>query len=209
MHPAVTPSPTSISPWHRSSPVVTRSLRERLHGHVGRVVWLTGLSGSGKSTLAQAFEAVLHSQGLRSYVLDGDQLRHGLNRDLGFNEADRTENIRRAAEVARMFVDAGVIVITAFISPLRSQRDAARALFAPGDFLEVFVSAPLAVTEARDPKGLYRKARSGQLPQFTGIDAPYEPPLNPELVLPTHELAPDACVRRLMALLNTPSCLPT
>lgn len=205
MHPAVSPSPTSTSPWHPPSNLVTRELRERLHGHAGRVVWLTGLSGAGKSTLAQALETVLHSQGLRSYVLDGDQLRHGLNRDLGFSEADRTENIRRAAEVARLFVDAGVVVIAAFISPLRSQRDAARALFAQGDFLEVFVSAPLAVTEARDPKGLYRKARSGQLPQFTGIDAPYEPPLKPELVLPTHELTPDECVHRLVALLKTSS----
>jgi adenylylsulfate kinase len=178
-------------------------LHHALQGHAGRVLWLTGLSGAGKSTLANALEAALHAQGLRTYVLDGDQVRHGLNRDLGFSEAARNENIRRVAEVSRLFLDAGVIVIAAFIAPLRAQRDAVRALFAPGDFLEVFVSAPLEVTEARDPKGLYRKARSGQLPQFTGIDAPYEPPLAPELVLPTHELNPEECVCRLMALLQT------
>ncbi len=191
-------------PWPdpRAQPhPVTRAARERLQGHAGRVLWLTGLSGSGKTTLAHALEAALHAEGRRTYVLDGDQLRHGLNQDLGFGERDRDENLRRAAEVARLFVDAGVIVIAAFISPLRAQRDAARALFAPGDFLEVFIAAPLSVTEARDPKGLYRKARSGLLPQFTGISAPYEPPLAAELVLPTHEWPVQQCVERLLALL--------
>lgn len=184
---------------------VTRTQRERLNGHAGRVIWLTGLSGAGKSTLADALEAELHAQGRRTYVLDGDHLRNGLNRDLGFSEADRNENIRRVAEVARLFVDAGILVIAAFISPLRAQRDAARARFAPGDFLEVFVDAPLEVAEARDPKGLYRKARSGQLAHFTGIDAPYEPPMTPELVLPTHRLSPKQCVQHLMALLDATS----
>ncbi len=189
------------SDLHAQPLTVTRGARERLHGHAGRVLWLTGLSGAGKSTIANALEATLHARGRHTYLLDGDHLRHGLNRDLGFSEEDRTENVRRAAEVARLFVDAGTIVIAAFISPLRAQRDAARALFAPGDFLEVFVDAPLAVAEARDPKGLYRKARSGRLPQFTGIGAPYEPPLAPDLVLPTHEWPLDRCVERLLALL--------
>lgn len=189
---------------HATPLVVTRGQRERLHGHAGRALWLTGLSGAGKSTLANALEVALHAQGRRTYVLDGDHLRHGLNRDLGFSEPDRSENIRRVAEVARLFVDAGTIVIAAFISPLRMQREAARALFPPGDFLEVFVDTPLAVAEARDPKGLYRKARSGQLRQFTGVDAPYEPPLEADLVLPTHLLSPAQCVQRLMALLESP-----
>ena len=187
---------------HASPYAVTRTARERLQGHAGGVVWLTGLSGAGKTTIANALEVVLHAQGRRTFLLDGDHVRQGLNRDLGFSEADRNENIRRVAEVARLFVDAGIIVITAFIAPLRAQRDAARALFAPADFLEVFVDVPLAVAEERDPKGLYRKARSGMLPQFTGIDVPYEPPLAPELVLPTHEWPLDQCVARLLILLD-------
>ncbi len=203
-HPASAPPPTT-APLHAAPPTVTRAQRERLHGHAGRVVWLTGLSGAGKSTLANALEARLHAAGRRTYLLDGDHLRLGLNRDLGFSDADRGENVRRVAEVARLFVDAGVIVIAAFISPLRAQRDAARALFAPGDFVEIFVEAPLEVAEARDPKGLYRKARSGQLPQFTGIDAPYEPPLAPELVLPTHRWTVEQCVDHLAALLDVPA----
>lgn len=200
--PANSPPTASESLPLRGDHTITRAQREHLHGQTGRVVWLTGLSGAGKSTLANALEATLHAAGKRTYLLDGDHLRHGLNRDLGFSEADRDENIRRVAEVARLFVDAGLIVIAAFISPLRRQRDAARAVFAPGDFLEVFVDAPLAVTEARDPKGLYRKARNGQLPHFTGIDAPYEPPLTPELVLPTHELSVTQCVDQLVTLID-------
>lgn len=182
---------------------VTRSHREQLHGHAGRVVWLTGLSGAGKSTIASALESALHARGRHTYVLDGDHIRHGLNRDLGFGESDRTENIRRVAEVARLFVDAGIIVIAAFISPLRTQREAARALFAPGDFFEVYVDTPLAVAEARDPKGLYRKARSGHLQQFTGVDAPYEPPLDAQLVLPAHRWSPEQCVQALLSLLDS------
>lgn len=181
---------------------ITRTQREKLHGHAGRAIWLTGLSGAGKSTLATALEIALHAQGQRTYVLDGDHLRRGLNRGLGFDEADRNENIRRAAEVARLFVDAGVIVIAALISPLREQRNAARALFAPADFVEVFVDVPLAIAEQRDPKGLYRKARRGELPQFTGISSPYEPPIDPELVLPTHLWTQEQCVSRLLAFLN-------
>lgn len=180
---------------------MTRSEREQLGGHRARVVWLTGLSGAGKSTIANALERELHRQGKRTYILDGDNIRQGLNRDLGFSDADRAENIRRIAQVARLFVEAGVIVIVAFISPFRAERDAARALFGAGDFVEVFVDVPLAVAEQRDPKGLYRKARSGALPQFTGIDSPYEPPLAPELVLPTSLLTPAECVEKICAML--------
>ena len=198
------PSPAAVS-LHTQPFSVTRTQRVRLHGHAGRVLWLTGLSGAGKSTLANALEVALHAQGRHTYVLDGDHLRHGLNRDLGFGAQDRSENIRRVAEVARLFVEAGTIVIAAFISPLRAQRDAARALFAPVDFLEVFVDVPLAIAEGRDPKGLYRKARSGQLPDFTGISAPYEPPLAAELVVPTHLWSKEQCVARLVALLDAPT----
>lgn len=180
---------------------MTRVEREKLGGHAGRVVWLTGLSGAGKSTIANALERELNRQGKRTYILDGDNIRQGLNRDLGFSDADRAENIRRVAQVARLFVDAGVIVVVAFISPFRAERQAARELFAPGDFLEVFVDVPLALAEERDPKGLYRKARTGELRQFTGIDSPYEPPLAAELMLPTAELTPQECVQRICGLL--------
>ncbi|KRD46246.1 adenylyl-sulfate kinase [Acidovorax sp. Root275] len=186
---------------HAQALTVTRVEREKLGGHAGRVVWLTGLSGAGKSTIANALERELNRQGKRTYILDGDNIRQGLNRDLGFSDADRAENIRRVAQVARLFVDAGVIVVVAFISPFRAERQAARELFAPGDFLEVFVDVPLALAEERDPKGLYRKARTGELRQFTGIDSPYEPPLAAELMLPTAELTPQECVQRICGLL--------
>lgn len=200
------PSPASgIS----STPhLVTRAQREQLHGHAGRVVWLTGLSGAGKSTLATALVVALHAQGCRTVLLDGDHLRQGLNQDLGFSKGDRNENVRRVAEVARLFVDAGTIVIAALISPLRAQRRAARALFKPGDFLEVFVDVPLSVAEERDPKGLYRKARSGQLHQFTGISSPYEPPIAAELVIHTHLWSENQSVDSLLALLGM-SCSPS
>jgi len=149
------------------------------------VVWMTGLSGAGKSTIANRLQQRLHELRCHTYLLDGDNLRHGLNRDLGFSDADRVENIRRATEVARILVEAGVIVIAAFISPFRAERRAARDRFAPGEFVEVFVDTPLAVAEQRDPKGLYRKARAGQLPRFTGIDAPYEIPEHPEVRIDT------------------------
>lgn len=181
---------------------VTRGDRERRQGHRGQAVWLTGLSGAGKSTIANALEVQLHRAGRHTYVLDGDNIRQGLSRDLGFSDADRAENIRRVAEVARLFVDAGAIVIVAFISPFRAERAAARALFAAGDFLEVFVDVPLAVAERRDPKGLYRRARSGELRQFTGIDSPYEAPGAPELALPADRLDVEACVARIRELLH-------
>jgi bifunctional enzyme CysN/CysC len=160
---------------------VNREARARQKGQQGRVVWLTGLSGSGKSTIANLVEKRLHAAGRHTYILDGDNVRHGLNRDLGFTDADRVENIRRVAEVARLMVDAGLIVLVSFISPFRAERRMARELFAEGEFLEVFVDTPLAVAEARDVKGLYKKARDGQLKNFTGIDSPYEPPEHPEL----------------------------
>lgn len=173
---------------HRQAMAIDRSARAKLNGHRGKVLWFTGLSGSGKSTIADATEQELHSKGIRTYVLDGDNVRHGLNKDLGFTETDRIENIRRVAEVAKLMVDAGLVVLTAFISPFRSERDMARSLFEEGDFVEIFVDVPLSVAEERDPKGLYRKARQGELPNFTGIDSAYEPPTDAEVRLPSHEL---------------------
>jgi adenylylsulfate kinase len=172
--------------WHSGH--VERRDRERLLGQCGVTVWLTGLSGSGKSTLAVAAEKALVDAGRLAYVLDGDNIRHGLNKNLGFSPADRTENIRRIGEVAKLFTDAGVIVFTSFISPYRADRDAVRALFAPGDFLEVYVAATLETCEGRDVKGLYQKARAGEIPEFTGISAPYEAPASPELVIDTNRL---------------------
>jgi adenylylsulfate kinase len=169
--------------WHQG--VVTTKDRERLLGQKGIVIWFTGLSGSGKSTLAHAVEEQLFEKGHLSYVLDGDNIRHGLNKNLGFSPEDREENIRRIGEVSKLFTDAGVIAMTAFISPYRDDRDKARELVEEGRFIEVFVKVPLDVAESRDPKGLYKKARAGEIKEFTGIDAPYEEPLNPELVIDT------------------------
>jgi bifunctional enzyme CysN/CysC len=157
-------------------------------------LWLTGLPAAGKSTIANALERRLFAAGRHTYLLDGDDVRLGLNRDLGFSEADRIENIRRVTEVARLLVDAGLIVIVSFISPYRAQRDRARSLFEPGEFLEIFVDAPLEECERRDPKGLYAKARRGELTNFTGIDSPYEPPVSSEVHLRTTVQSPDECV---------------
>ena len=170
-------------------------------GQRGCVVWLTGLSGSGKSTLAAGLEAALVGAGRAAYVLDGDNLRHGLNSDLGFSPADRAENIRRAGEVAALFADAGLITITSFISPYRADRDVARAAVGAGRFLEVWLDTPLEVCEARDPKQLYRRARAGEIEEFTGVSAPYEPPPDPALVLDTSRLDLAAGVERLVGLL--------
>ena len=164
---------------------VDKLARQTLAGHRSGVVWMTGLSGAGKSTLANMLEKRLHARGLRTYLLDGDNVRHGLNKDLGFTAADRVENIRRIAEVAKLMVDAGLIVITAFISPFRAERRMARELMNPGEFIEVFVDTPLEVAERRDPKGLYGKARRGELKNFTGIDSPYEIPEKPEVRIDT------------------------
>ncbi|XP_021751405.1 adenylyl-sulfate kinase 3-like isoform X2 [Chenopodium quinoa] len=174
--------------WHECS--VNKHDRERLLQQKGCVIWITGLSGSGKSTLACALSHSLHSRGKLSYVLDGDNVRHGLNRNLSFGAEDRAENIRRVGEVAKLFADAGVICIASLISPYRKDRDACRALLPKGDFIEVFMDVPLQLCEARDPKGLYKLARAGKIKDFTGIDDPYERPLNCEIVL---EQKPDTC----------------
>ncbi|MFD7659500.1 adenylyl-sulfate kinase, partial [Actinosynnema sp. NPDC059797] len=178
--------------WHRTD--IDKRARTRLNGHRPCLVWLTGLSGAGKSTLANLLERRLHGLGKHTYILDGDNVRHGLNRDLGFSDADRVENVRRVAEVARLFVDAGLIVIAAFISPFREERDLARRLVGSDEFCEVFVDAPLEVAERRDPKGLYRRARQGRLANFTGIDSPYEPPEDPEVRVDTAAVDPEGGV---------------
>ena len=177
---------------------VTRGARQDLKLQRAQCLWLTGLSASGKSTVANLLEKRLHAEGRHTYLLDGDNVRHGLNRDLGFTEADRVENIRRVAEVARLMVDAGLIVIASFISPFQSERDFARSLFEPGDFREIFVDASLEACAARDPKGLYAKARRGEIRNFTGIDSPYERPEKPDLRLDTETLPPEACVALVM-----------
>ena len=176
----ITHSMRRASNVHRQALSVTPQQRDRLNGHAGRVIWFTGLSGSGKSTLANALEVALHERSMRTYLLDGDNVRHGLNRDLGFTEADRVENIRRVAEVARLMADAGLVVLTAFISPYARDRAMARDIVGAQRFLEVYVDTPLEVCEARDVKGLYRKARRGEIPNMTGIQSPYEAPEQPE-----------------------------
>jgi len=181
---------------------LTRSDRECLSGHPGGVVWFTGLSGAGKTTIAKAHEVALHQRGRRTYVLDGDNVRLGLNSDLGFSDADRVENIRRVAEVAHLMADAGLIVMTAFISPFRRDRALARERVGSDRFFEVFVDTPLANCEARDPKGLYKKARSGQLLQMTGIDSPYEPPLAPDLVVHGSSVSVEESVEALCRMLD-------
>jgi adenylylsulfate kinase len=186
--------------WHAGH--VSRAERERMLSQSGVTVWLTGLSGSGKSTIATAAEHELVARGRTAYVLDGDNVRHGLNKDLGFSPEDRAENIRRIGEVARLFTDAGVIAFTAFISPYRADRDGVRALMEPGDFVEVFVDASLETCESRDVKGLYQKARAGEIPEFTGISAPYEAPESPELVLDTNLQSVDESVARLLGYLQ-------
>lgn len=182
---------------HRQALSMTREDRERLNGHKGKVIWLTGLSGSGKSTIANTLEKELHALGKRTYVLDGDNVRQGLNKDLGFTDADRVENIRRAAEVARLMLDAGLIVIAAFISPFRAERQMARELIGENNFIEVYVDTPLAVCEQRDPKGLYKKARRGQLPNMTGIGSAYEPPAQPDLVVNSTIVSPEDAVAQI------------
>ena len=181
---------------------VTRETRAQAKGQRPRCLWLTGLPGSGKSTIANLLEKRLVTEGRHTYVLDGDNVRHGLNRDLGFTEADRVENIRRVAEVARLMVDAGLIVIVAFISPFRAEREFARGRFEPGDFREIFVDAPLETCEARDPKGLYARARRGEVKNFTGIGSPYEPPEAPDLRLETATESPERCVERVLESLD-------
>ena len=182
--------------WHQTH--ITKDDRAKQKNQVPKCIWLTGLSGSGKSTLANALEVALTEQGKHTYLLDGDNVRHGLNKNLGMSDEDRTENIRRVSEVAKLMVDAGLVVITAFISPFRADRDAARALFEDGEFVEVFADAPLEECEKRDPKGLYKKARAGEIKEFTGIDSPYEAPANAEVVINTAERDIGECVRQLI-----------
>ena len=191
--------------WHHTH--CSAADRAQLKQQKPLCVWLTGLSASGKSTLANALEASLLQQGRHTYLLDGDNVRHGLNKDLGMSEADRAENIRRIGEVARLMTDAGLIVITAFISPFRADRDQARALFREHEFIEVFVDTPLAVCEERDPKGMYKKARAGQISGFTGIDSPYEKPLTPELHIDTSCKSVVQCCAEILAFLQ-PRLLP-
>lgn len=186
---------TNIIPQHTQ---IGSAEREQLLGQRPLVLWFTGLSGSGKSTLADRTEQELYNLGFKTYLLDGDNIRHGLNSNLDFSEEGRQENIRRIGEVSKLFLDAGIIVLTAFISPFRSDRDKVRALIPQARFMEIFVDCPLEVCEERDVKGLYAKARAGQIPDFTGIHSPYEPPLKPELVVETHRKNIDQCTREII-----------
>jgi adenylylsulfate kinase len=186
--------------WHHAT--VTRARRETLNSHRSVLLWFTGLSGAGKSTLAHALEERLHQTGHHSFVLDGDNVRHGLCSDLGFSEHDRVENIRRVGEVAKLFLEAGVITLTAFISPFIADRERARSLFPHGDFLEIYCRCPLEVCEERDVKGLYQRARAGEVKSFTGISSPYEEPRDPELAIDTGRLSVEESVDRVWALLR-------
>ncbi len=185
--------------WHEAE--VSREMREQLNGHKGAVLWFTGLSGAGKSTLAHAVEARLYARGARTFVIDGDNVRHGLCADLDFSDAGRVENIRRVAEVAGLFVQAGIITLTAFISPFRSDRQRARALLGE-DFIEIYCNTPLEICESRDVKGLYKRARAGEIGDFTGISSPYEAPEAPEVDVETGTRSLDACVDQVMNYLQ-------
>ena len=185
--------------WHEHN--VTTADLQKLHGHKGVTIWFTGLSASGKSTLANAVAAMLHQMKVSTFVLDGDNIRHGLNKNLGFSAADREENIRRIGEVAKLFTDAGIVNLTAFISPYRADRDGARAL-QPQSFIEIYCDPGVTVCELRDPKGLYKKARAGEIKGFTGIDDPYEAPAKPDLVLDTGAMSIEMCARAVIELLR-------
>ena len=186
--------------WHNAT--VTRQHREEMNGHGSVILWFTGLSGAGKSSLSHAVEEALHQLGCRTFVLDGDNVRHGLCADLGFSTEDRVENIRRVGEVSKLFIEAGVIVLTAFISPFRSDRERVRSLVPHGDFLEIYCDSPLGVCEGRDVKGLYKRARAGEIKDFTGISSPYEAPEAPELTVETGMLSIEDSAARVMALLR-------
>ena len=186
--------------WHAAT--ISKQDRHRMNGHKSAVLWYTGLSGAGKSTLANKVEEKLFERGIHTYVLDGDNVRHGLNKGLGFSTEDRKENIRRIGEVAKLFVDAGAFVCTAFISPYREDRDMVRQLVQDGEFIEIYVNAPLDVCEERDPKGLYKKARAGEIKHFTGIDDPYEAPENAEMIIYTGEKTLEECALEVMNYLE-------
>lgn len=187
--------------WHNAT--VTHDDHVQLNGHKAAVLWFTGLSGSGKSTVANAVDLMLHQQGVKTYVLDGDNVRHGLNGDLGFSDKDRVENIRRVSEVAKLFADAGLLVSTAFISPFISDRKMVRELLPNQQFIEVFIDTPLAVCESRDPKGLYKKARAGEIKNFTGIDSAYEAPVTPEVHVETAEKSIETCALQVINYLKS------
>lgn len=186
--------------WHQSD--VMKQNRQQLNGHKSAIIWFTGLSGSGKSTLSVALETILYKQGIHTYRLDGDNIRHGLNRNLGFSQADRSENIRRIGEVSKLMVDAGILTLTAFISPYHEDREQVRQLVEPEEFIEVYVKASIETCEERDPKGLYKKARLGEIKNFTGIDAPYEEPRNPEVVIDTNQLSVEESVDIIVTYLK-------
>ena len=186
--------------WHE--PTIKRHHREKLNAHKGKILWFTGLSGAGKSTLAHALEEQLHNYGARTYVLDGDNVRKRLCKDLGFSETDRVENIRRIGEVSRLMMDAGLIVMTAFISPFRRDRRIVRKLVKKGDFVEIFCDTSLSICESRDVKGLYEKARAGEIPEFTGISSPYETPENPELIVESGNSTVKECVDEIINFLK-------
>jgi adenylylsulfate kinase len=186
--------------WHHSK--VTKEDRQKLNGHKSVVLWFTGLSGAGKSTLSVEVEKKLHQRGVRTYILDGDNIRHGLNKDLGFSAEDRKENIRRIGEVAKLMVDAGIVTLTAFISPYREDREMVRQLLGEKEFIEIYVKCSLEECERRDPKGLYKKARAGEIKGFTGIDDPYEEPENPELVVETDKQTLEESVKQVITYLE-------
>lgn len=192
----LTPPASTNLVWHHAT--VTRARREAQNGHRGAIIWFTGLSGSGKSTLAHAVEEVLYQRGCRTFVLDGDNVRHGLCGDLDFSAQDRQENIRRIGEVAKLFMEAGVIVLTAFISPYRADRARVRGMVAHSGFIEIYCDTPIEICETRDVKGIYKKARSGEVAEFTGISSPYEVPENPELTVKTGTAELDACVQQVI-----------
>lgn len=182
--------------WHDHK--ITKEDRTKLNSNRPAILWFTGLSGSGKSTIANATEELLYQLGVKTYLLDGDNIRHGLNKDLGFSDADRIENIRRIGEVAKLFVDSGTLTLTAFISPFRSERQMVRELVDKGEFIEIFIDTPLEVCEQRDPKGLYKKARNGEIKNFTGIDSDYEAPTAPEIVIKTAEKNIETCAKEIL-----------
>lgn len=187
--------------WHQAT--ISRPDREQLNGHKSFVLWFTGFSGAGKSTIAHRVEELLFERGIRTYVLDGDNVRHGLCSDLGFSPTDRNENIRRIGEMSKLFVDAGVITLTAFISPFRMDRDRVRAMMGAGDFIEIFCDTPLTICEDRDTKGLYKKARLGEISEFTGISSPYETPENPEIIVSSGASTVDECAQQIVLYLES------
>lgn len=197
---------SSNTVWHHAT--VTRQRREEANKHRAVILWFTGLSGAGKSTLAHAVEEELHRRGCRTFVLDGDNVRHGLCSDLGFSEEDRQENIRRIGEMAKLFNEAGVITLTAFISPFREDRERVRSLVPHGDFVEIYCDTSLDVCESRDVKGLYARARTGEIPDFTGISSPYEVPEKPELVVPTGTASIETCVQHVLGCLEQRRIIP-